>query len=334
VKRVRSLLVGIAAAAVAVSVVFRTLLGEPQVPAPESASGVPEPAPSSPVVPEMASSRPGVPEETAPSRSWMPKRDRGAAAPTDLARVAELSIAAALIASALPGSLTVLRAPAALALILVLPGYALSAVIMEPSELQPAERLLLSLGLSIVVTILSALLLSLLGIRLTAIPWTALLAAITVGAAAVGLRHGRGRVLRRPRLLLIPAEFAALVCAALLLAGAAALGFSALAAPTGTQGTTGFGLAPAPHTADAVELDISSDRLHSTTYNVLLDVAGRPLEHFGPITLAPGASWTQVVHTPPGMPAVSARLYQPSAPNVVYRSVSLVAGWLGPDRGS
>jgi hypothetical protein len=226
----------------------------------------------------------------------------------------------------------VLRAPAALVLILVLPGYALTAAIMDPSELQPAERLLLSLALSIVTTILSALALAFLTVKLTVIPWSGLLAAVTVGAAAFGLRRGRGRFVHRPRLDLLPAELAALLCAALLLAGAATLGFTALRAPTGTEGTTGFGLAPAPHVANAVELDISSDRLHSTTYNVLLAVAGRSLEHFGPITLAPGASWTQVVHTPAGKPAVSARLYQPSAPNVVYRSVSMVAGWLGPDR--
>jgi hypothetical protein len=253
---------------------------------------------------------------------------------TDLGLVAELAAAAALIASVLPGSLTVLRAPAGLALVLLLPGYALSAAVMQPSELEPAERLLLSIGLSIVATILSALALAVLAVPLTAIPWTGLLAALTVGASAVGLRRGRGRALRRPYVVLWPVEVFVVLCAAILLAGAAALGFTALSAPPDTQGTTGFGLAPAPHTANAVELEITSDRLRTTTYNVLLAVGTRPLEHFGPITLAPGASWTQVIPTPAGMPAVSARLYQPSAPDVVYRSVSMVAGWLGPDRGS
>jgi Protein of unknown function (DUF1616) len=246
---------------------------------------------------------------------------------TDLWLVAALAVAAALLVALLPGSLVELRAPAALALVLALPGYALAAAIFPPAQLRAAERLALSIAISVAATIAAALLLAVLGVGLTTAPWMALLAAFALAGAAGAGARGHAQVLARPSIGLRGREIGALAGAVVLLGGAAALGLTPLGAPRGTQGTTSLWICSKSNGCDlpagTVKVGVISDQLHAASYTVQVSVAGRPGIRFGPVTLAPGATWSRVMTTGHGEPVVRAVLRTTANPSGVYRTVIL-----------
>lgn len=240
---------------------------------------------------------------------------------SDLGLVGALALLSLLVCALLPASLDVLRIPAAAGLVLVLPGYALTAAQFGPQELRPSERVLLSLALSIVATILAALLLQLIGVRLKSAPWMGLLALVALGGAAVGEARGHARALAGRRLVVGPARLAGLAAALALLGGAAALGFSALPAPKGTQGATFLWILP--HGSGAVSVGVISDETQRRAVTVSVAVAGQPLRRFAPVSLAPGARWTRVFATGPGSPIVRAFLRDAAHPSRVVQQVAL-----------
>lgn len=197
-------------------------------------------------------------------------------------------------------------------------------------DLRPAERVLLSIAVSVAATILAALLLEVIGAHLTTAPWMALLAALTVATAAAGAARGKARPLALPRVRLGVAQSSALAAALLLLGGAAALGFTPLAAPKGTQGSTNLWICGPENgcalPSDEVEVGVISDQLHAARWRVRVLVAGRSARSFGPITLAPGGTWSHVVATGAGRPVVRAFLYSTGRPATAHRSVVLQYG--------
>jgi uncharacterized membrane protein len=78
------------------------------------------------------------------------------------------------------------RTAALLPLILVLPGYALSAALFRPGEISPQLRLVLSVAFSIGVAVLGGLVVQLF-VGLDRTVWAVLLAGVTVAAAAIAL---------------------------------------------------------------------------------------------------------------------------------------------------
>lgn len=246
---------------------------------------------------------------------------------TDLWLVAVLAVAATLVVTLLPGSLVELRAPAALLLVLALPGYALSAAIFAPAQLRPAERVSLSIAISVASTIAAALLLALVGVRLTTAPWMALLAAFAVVAAASAGARGHAQILARLSIGLRGREIGALAGAVVLLGGAGALGLTPLGAPRGTKGTTSLWICSKATgcllPAGTVKVGVINTQLHTASYTVQLTVEARPGLQFGPITLEPGASWSRVVATGPGNPVVRAVLRSTAKPSGVYANVAL-----------
>jgi uncharacterized membrane protein HdeD (DUF308 family) len=251
---------------------------------------------------------------------------------TDLVLVAVLTVVAAAVVLLVPTGWAVLRAPAAVGLVLALPGYAFAAAVFSPHQLRPAERLLLSVALSIAATILSALLLQVAAVRLTVRPWAGLLSGLGLVALAIAQLRGHAQRLRQQRLAPRVAEVLALAMSLLLLAGAAALGFSPLPAPKGTQGSTALSIAPVG--LASFRIGASSDQLATRRYIVQVDVTGAPAVRFGPITLAPGQSWSRLVSTAPGEPSVRADLYTVADPTVSIDFVTLAAGWFGAGLGS
>jgi uncharacterized membrane protein len=235
------------------------------------------------------------------------------------------ALAACLAVAVLPAHLAVLRTPLALPLVLLLPGYAIVAALFAPGVLRPAEVGMLSLALSLVSTIFTGLLLAALSVRLTALPWMALLTAITVATGVRASLRGHARDLVPPRLRLRAVEAAALAGALVLVSGAAVLGFTPLAPPKATPGTSSLWLLPAPGGDTAACVGVINQELKTTSYDVTVDVAGKPAAQFGPFTLASGGSWTHVVAVQSGRPVVTATLRKagsaPSAPP--YRNVAI-----------
>lgn len=242
---------------------------------------------------------------------------------TDLALVMGLALAACLFAALLPPSLAAVRAPLALPLILALPGYALVSAMFPPHTLRTAEVVTLSIAFSIAAAIVSGLLLDLLGVALKAAPWMGVLTALTLAAAAWASARGHARPLAFRPVRLRGAEAGALAVALSLLVGAATLGFTPLAPPKRTQGTAALWLVPAPGGSHAACIGVINEQLHVTSYSVTVSVAGTLPRSFGPITLAPGASWTRVIAVASGRPAINASLSTTADPFVTYRSAVL-----------
>jgi hypothetical protein len=163
------------------------------------------------------------------------------------------------------------------------------------------------------------------GFKLTAAPWFELIAVFTLAAAVTALVRGHARELHPPALHMRGVEIAAFVAAAVLLAMAAVIGFKPLAPPSRTQGTAGLWLLEAPRGAPAVCVRVINEQFHVTSYRVLVTVAGRPNNAFGPIKLAPGASWYRLVPVGPGRPTVHATLYRATAPASAYRNTSITS---------
>ncbi len=104
----------------------------------------------------------------------------------DLTVVAGLALAGlALALIPVPGPV---RTAALLPLLLIVPGYALAAVIFRPGEISGELRMVLSVALSIGVTVLGGLLVQLV-VRLDRPVWAALLAGVTLLAVAIALRR-------------------------------------------------------------------------------------------------------------------------------------------------
>src|SRR2546427_13204083 len=77
-----------------------------------------------------------------------------------------------------------------LSLVFVWPGYALSAALFPPGTFKPVERLLVTLGLSLVTSVLSALILNVASSGLQPTSWAVVLDLITLPALlAAGYRE-------------------------------------------------------------------------------------------------------------------------------------------------
>jgi len=241
---------------------------------------------------------------------------------TDLALVAALTAVAVVAVVAVPSSVAVVRAIVALPLVFALPGYAIARASLRPHEVRGTELVVLSMALSIATTVLSALVLYVLGVHLRLAVWTALLAVVTLAAVLIGVLRGRAHPLALPKVTLRLRELVALVAALALLAAAAVLGFTPLGPPKGTQGTSAVWILPAtePFTVD---VGVISDELQRTTYTVQLIVAGRPGPTLGPFTLAPGARWSRDVFVGSGQPSTQVLLHTAARPGAVYRTGTL-----------
>ena len=108
----------------------------------------------------------------------------------DLFVVIVLTIIAVILAFIVPSGWVPVRI-LTLPLVLVLPGYALTTAIFPKRELGGPEHFIFSLGLSIVIVILSGLILNFIPFGLHVSSWAITLSAITLAACAVALVRRR-----------------------------------------------------------------------------------------------------------------------------------------------
>lgn len=248
----------------------------------------------------------------------------------DLVAVAALAALCAVLAATLPADLVAARLLPALALVLALPGYALTAALLPPAALRAAERTLLAVALSIAATILGALALHLASIGLEAGPWAGLLAGVTALAAGAAAARGHGRALGRLSPGLRGLEIAAVAAALALAGGAFALGLTPFGPPADTRGYTALWLVP--RAADTIEVGVRSGQLRRASYTVNLLVAGELTYRYGPIRLEPGEQWTALasVRRRSRAPVIEAVLRRVAAPAVVFRRAVLRNGRVVP----
>jgi uncharacterized membrane protein len=220
----------------------------------------------------------------------------------------------------------------ALPLVLVLPGYAISAAIFLKHRLGVPERLLFSVGLSLAVAALGGLALNITPWGLSAGSWAVLLGSVTLGASVVALARRRERLwvsTGHSRVGLRAYEVLLLGLAALVVV----VGLRLARTPVPSQGFQGYTflwILPANENAhDAVRLGVSSNEFAATSYRLQVKVNDAILREWPVIELAPGEQWEATVVLPAAQAQderVEALLYRSDAPDTVYRRGLL---WLG-----
>lgn len=217
-------------------------------------------------------------------------------------RHADLLAAVALVSA---GAVAVEYAPFAavrvvfvLPMLLLLPGYAVTAAAFGPQMPEPVHRHALSLGLSLSVSIVGALALNLTRYGLRDRSWTLFIVAVVwVGCTIAAVRrrsvapppsrrYGRFGVRGRDALVVL--------LATVIMVGA--LLFAARPLPAkNIQGYTSLSMVRSTPKGTRVAVEVASDELESDTYRLELRI-GRRLVYVAPrIALAPGGRWRHTV---------------------------------------
>jgi uncharacterized membrane protein len=206
-----------------------------------------------------------------------------------------VALACLAFVAALLSAPVLVRAVLLVPLVLVLPGYALSAILFPPGTVSPAERGVYTVGLSIAVTAIGGLLIQLV-VGLDRDVWAAFLSIVTIAAGVRGLRDGeRGRttlsLARMPRSL--PVAIAFFLVAAVVAAMAIASAGSGLRDAQAKIHFTDFWLIPDNNggpTAESFAVGLRSHEGRPTHYTVRLSSEGQPLatEY---VTLRAGQQW-------------------------------------------
>jgi hypothetical protein len=217
-------------------------------------------------------------------------------------------------------------------LVLLLPGFAITAATFAGRRLDTAERLLFSLGLSLAIGALGGIVLNGLPFGLGTASWTILLGGITLAAGTVWL-------VRRRRPLIVSMDQSAralktrgrLLLALAVAVVMAAWGIAVVAAAE--QPSSGFSQLWMLPTGAAdhplLLLGMKSTETRPTRYTLDLVQGGVILSEWHSADVAPGQEWHVTTAVPTGLKTsgtVEARLYRTDAPDVVYRRVELHLG--------
>ncbi len=228
---------------------------------------------------------------------------------------------------------------------LVLPGYAISSAIFNTAIWPVAERVLLSTGLSIVVTILGGMLINLSPMGLTTSAWGVFLGGVTVCGALIALMRLRNDwassrlafTQTAPAITDTSRYFSSTLVRVMALLSAVALVVAIFVAVSSAQsaasssGFTQLWILPSSEVT-TVQVGIRNEEQQSERYSLQIAASGATVQVWPNIALASGQSWTTKVHLPPqvtegvGEVPVQAILYLARAPNQPYRQTLI---WLG-----
>jgi len=216
----------------------------------------------------------------------------------------------------------------ALPLIFVLPGYVLAEALFYRRKIAGSHRFVLTLGLSLVIVILSGLLLNLLAPGLQRMSWVICLSVwIVAGMLVVVVRRGDipGQPLRIRRLRLYEYVLCCLVLGGVIFALRYA---SEGVARQPHPGFTQLWMLPAEGSSCAVRLGIHSFELNTVAYHLAVTANDVAISTQIPSVLKVGEQIEQTVELPQTMHAgtinVRAQLYRLDKQGDVYRSVNIV----------
>jgi len=247
-----------------------------------------------------------------------------------LAAVLGTALVLLVLALLVPGGLgTSLRLLIALPLVLVLPGYAVTAAMFPRRWLGFPETIVFSLGLSLAILALAGLALSLTPWGMGTIPWGIFLGIMALAAAGVARRELL-TVARMGRSIPVPAARTVLPFAAAALIVLAALRMAVVGEAQQPQaGFTQLWILPAPSDAGnraLVRLGITNREPVTRRYILQLVVEGRTIRRWPVLSVAPGQTWQATVPLSSGFPAggkVEATLSRATSPLSIYRRVWL-----------
>ena len=225
----------------------------------------------------------------------------------------------------------------ALPLVLVLPGYALTSALFVGQAFGIIERLVFSLGISLVIVISGGLLLDVTPFGLGSDSWAVLLGGITLAASIVTLVRRRRQNVSAPhwwgskgigltfRQGLLLGMAAAIVCAAI---AVSIIGAERQSYPGFTQ----LWILPVSGATrkDTVLLGVRNMEKAAMEYHLRVKVDGKLVKRWPAIDLKPGEKWEAALVILPakhvGSTEVEAVLYRADDPTTIYRHVVL---WLG-----
>ncbi len=222
----------------------------------------------------------------------------------------------------------VIRAPLALMLVAVLPGYAIIRAIQLRDAGFPAQVLLI-LGISVAITGLSGFVLNGTPWGLQARSWAVLLGGITLIAAIIALLRPSVRVATLPtpphreRTWRAP-QTALLVMAVCVVIAAATVSYLGATHQPRKGFTQLWMVAEQRVGPNALRLGIDNEELTPTQYRLDLSIEGQVVQEWFVPTLQPRQQWQTIVVVPDGATTVEATLYRADAPNQVYRRTALV----------
>jgi uncharacterized membrane protein len=240
---------------------------------------------------------------------------------------------AVLTTSAGPASPSLIGVVLAVPLVFLAPGYLITETLFPNRALEPVQRLVFTLALSIAFTIFGGFLLNLFPAGLRMLPWTLWLGALTtIFTLLAFLRRQRApqpaeqRV--QPQRIRVP-------FATFILFGMAALviGLSVLYSVVGAEqqphpGFTNLWIVPATQGSNtcAVSIGIQSFELAPTSYRVVVTGNKDQLANWTPISLVPEQQWVQLEPISVGnntSMVILVQLYRLDKPAVVYRHTDL-----------
>ena len=218
---------------------------------------------------------------------------------SDLLAVMVIAGLSAVLALVLPAD-SIVRLICALPLVLFLPGYAITAALFPPRSLGVPERLLFSLGLSVIVTALAGLALNLTPWGLQTSTWAIALAAIVVA----GRRHRLARRRQDAAITAVPVDMkfklrfrdGLLLGLAVLVTGTA-IGLTRLpVAPNGVAGYTSLWMIPAnPGNSNDFRLGLNSAEFAETRYRLQVSVGDQVVQAWPELSLKPGEAWETTI---------------------------------------
>jgi uncharacterized membrane protein len=254
----------------------------------------------------------------------------------DIFTVIAIAIVAAVLALVVPQDIVLIRI-LTLPLVLVLPGYALTSALFPERAFGVAEHLVFSLGLSLIIVILSGLALNWTPFGLHPSSWAVLLSSITLSASAVALVRRRGQSISAPGWLRIGnvgltlRQGLLLGLATVIICGAVAVSIIGASRQSYARFTQLWILpAQGANTKNTVRLGVSNMESTVMQYRLDVNVDGKVVKEWPAIDLNSNEKWeATLVLTPTGsvgVAKVEADLYLIEASTTIYRHVVL---WLG-----
>lgn len=223
-----------------------------------------------------------------------------------------------------------------LPLVLVLPGYAVMSAIFVRHPSGFPERLVLSLGLSVVIVVLSGLMLNFMTINLEARTWAIFLGCITLCASLVALMRQKENAISHPPRLIVGftlRSWLLLGLAAIVVISAVVVSSTEAAQQRNNEQFTQLWMLPINGVGQKymVRLGVNNMQSIEAQYALNMSVNGQTIRKWSTITLKPYETWAVTLALPTikytGTISVEAALYRNSAPSSKYRFVKL---WLAP----
>ena len=223
-----------------------------------------------------------------------------------------------------------------LPLVLMLPGYAVMSAMFVRLPSGFPERLVLSLGLSVIIVVLSGLALNWIPYGLQSRSWTLCLGTITLCGSAVAIVRRKGNATShpsRPIIGLTLRSWLLLGLTAIVVAGAVAVSSLGAAQQQNSEQFTQLWILPINEGGQKhmVRLGVSNMQLTEAEYGLNVSVNGKTVQEWSAIALKPHGTWEVTLTLPTikytGKIYVEAVLYRNSASSKKYRVVDL---WLAP----